>query len=655
VRLSSRSWARKLGVLLAPLKLPTPLDRSVERVASGSTRALLAAALLAISVAPATYSADPSTLELVQSTAIPPRDPVLLHSRLSGVDPASIPPIVNEDLPVQEPGHVETFWVGNQVTRDYRQADAVLRHVSAHAYWYVEQGRVVDSDPLRRSADWFEEHTYPTVRRLFGSEWFPGVDNDPRITVLMARVPGVGAYFSSWDEYPSTVYVHSNQREMVHMNLDSIRPGSADFDGVLAHEFQHMVHWYGNANDETWVDEGSAELATNLVMGDAPLSASAYQSQPDTQLTAWSDQPGAVSPHYDAAYLFMRYFVDRYGGPELLYELIAQDARGSDLFDHYLESVGRAERFAEVFGDWTVANYVDDPGVADGRFNQPSVDVRMRESASVHVGDSPLEAQVHQFGVDYVELTGDGSDVQFTIDAQPTVGLVGATPTSGSQMWWTNRADGMDSTLTREIDLSGLQSATLQFKTWYEIELDYDYLYVMASDDGGTTWAALQGPRMSTTNPTGNAIGPGYTGTSGGGGSPVWVDEAVDLAAYAGKKILVRFEYVTDQAFNASGAVIDDIQVPELGFADDAERDTGWISHGFIRSDNQIPGSYQIRLITYTDGGTQVEPVHVDANGHGALRIAGLGGTTSRAVAVVAATAPRTLEVARYRIELKPA
>ena len=594
-----------------------------------------------------------TTLELVESTPIPPRDPISLYARLRGIDPASVALVVNDTIPNYEAGRVDEFWIGNQFTREYRLSPAVLRHVSEHAYWYVEQGRSVSDGALVQSAEFFEQRTYPTVRRYFGTEWFPGIDNDPRITILIARVPGVGAYFSSGDEYPVEVYKHSNQREMVHMNLDSIIPGTQSFDGVLAHEFQHMVHFYGNPNDETWVDEGSSELATNLVMEGQPLSAASYQAQPDTQLTGWSDLSGGVSAHYDGAYLFMRYFVDRYGGPEILYDVIAQPARGDELFDRYLESTGRTERFPEVFGDWAVANFLDDPAVDGARYSQPSVDLHPRISATLRVDDLPLDAQVHQFGVDYVELVGQG-DVNLTFSGSPEVRLAGADPASGSFVWWSNRADGMDSTLTRELDLTGVPAATLQFRTWYEIEQDYDYLYVMASADGGQTWVTLPGTSTTSENPTGNSLGDGYTHSSGGGDVGQWVDEQIDLSAFAGKTILLRFEYVTDQAFNESGALLDDVRVPEIGFSDDAEQDAGWTAVGFIRSDNRIPQSYQLRLITYSPQGNQVQSLAVDDAASATATISDLGGATTRAVLVIAATAPRTLEEATYRVELSP-
>src|SRR5581483_9397733 len=258
-----------------------------------------------------------STLDRLLATPIPPRDPIDLYARMQGVDPASIKRVINDSPPAYPVGRVDQFWVGNQQTGDYHQTPATLRFVSPHAYWYVEQGRTVAQDAIERSAAFFEAHTYPTVRADFGTEWVPGVDDDPHVTILMAQVPGVGAYYSSWDEYPRVVYVHSNEREMVEVNLDAVDPGTDTFDGVVAHEFQHMVHWFSNPNDETWVDEGSAELARNLVQEGDPPSVSGYEGQPDTQLTAWSDQPGSVGVHYEAAYLFMRYFTDRFGGPSI--------------------------------------------------------------------------------------------------------------------------------------------------------------------------------------------------------------------------------------------------------------------------------------------------------------------------------------------------
>ena len=138
----------------------------------------------------------------------------------------------------------------------------------------------------------------------------------------------------------------------------------------------------------------------------------------------------------------------------------------------------------------------------------------------------------------------------------------------------------MDTRLTREFDLSGLTSATLRYRAWFETERGWDYAYVAASTDGGKTWRALPATHTSDYDPVGAAYGPGYTGDSGG----KWVQESVDLTAFAGRKVLLRFEYVTDDAAHARGFAVDDISIPELGFSDGADSDGGWQAEGFPAS-----------------------------------------------------------------------
>src|SRR6185436_5100520 len=167
----------------------------------------------------------------------------------------------------------------------YKSRSAILRLVSRYAYWYVQEGETVSDADLATAAKQFDEQTVPTVHRVFGSEWSPGIDGDARVTIFLGSAPGVGAYFSSWDEYPRSVYRFSNEREMIHINLGAMRPAAGGFDGTLAHEFQHMVHWHLNPEDDTWLDEGFAEMASSLATGGNAGGTSSFQRQPDVQLT----------------------------------------------------------------------------------------------------------------------------------------------------------------------------------------------------------------------------------------------------------------------------------------------------------------------------------------------------------------------------------
>ncbi len=128
-----------------------------------------------------------------------------------------------------------------------------------------------------------------------------------------------------------------------------------------------------------------------------------------------------------------------------------------------------------------------------------------------------------------------------------------------------NYPDASEFWMIKEINLSGLSTATLNFWTWYSMETDWDYGYVAISSDGNI-WINLPGNNTTNTNPNGNNLGNGITGNSGG----IWVYETMDLTSYVGKKMLIGFRFVSDAAVNEEGMYIDDITATG-GFSDYAE------------------------------------------------------------------------------------
>jgi bacillopeptidase F (M6 metalloprotease family) len=191
--------------------------------------------------------------------------------------------------------------------------------------------------------------------------------------------------------------------------------------------------------------------------------------------------------------------------------------------------------------------------------------------------------------------------------------LLPTDPHSGKTMWWSDRADGLDSTLTRTVDLRGATRPILSYWTWYEIEKDYDYAYVAVSIDGGSRWTTLAAQGTTRDDPNGNNLGNGYTDISGGGKVPVWIKEEIDLTPYAGKEVQLRFEYVTDAALNLHGFAVDDIAISGGVLNDDAESDNGWKADGFIRSTNVVSQRFIVQLLRFTASGTTVDRHAVDA------------------------------------------
>ncbi|MEW5960781.1 MAG: hypothetical protein AB1801_23900, partial [Chloroflexota bacterium] len=200
-----------------------------------------------------------------------------------------------------------------------------------------------------------------------------------------------------------------------------------------------------------------------------------------------------------------------------------------------------------------------------------------------------------------------------------------------------------------------VSTATLNYWTWYDIEDDWDYAYVEISVDGGQNWDILQTPHSATDNPSGNAYGPGYTGISGEGEQPTWLEEHLDISAYAGQAVQMRFEYVTDDAVNRPGWTVDDISIPEIGFYDDVESDpNGWQAEGFVRIDNVLPQRFLVQVIEIGEE-SKVRPVPLDRTNHGVLTIDGLGQTIDRTVLIVSGLTPITTEPASYEYNITEA
>ena len=445
---------------------------------------------------------------------------------------------------------------------------------------------------------------------------------------------------------------------MFYINVDKQEygPGTEFYLSTLCHEFQHMVHWNQNATQETWLNEGASMVASTLCGYSLGDIASWYTENADVQLTSWSDDSKAALPHYAAAYLFMEYFAQHYGGYENFKTLISLPVRGQDSINTYLAREGYAVNFDDVFADWTAANLIDDEFAADGAYYYDVRLPRMRPHQVVRSGTFNRDLTVRQFGAKYVTLRMPQGDYRLEFEGSRLVSLFPTTASSGTHVWWGNRSDMAATSLTRAVNLRDTEGPVLRFMTWYDIESDFDYAFVAASTDGGETWSTLPGTSTTTDNPNGNNLGNGLTGKSGGGEVAQWIEEEVNLADYAGKQILLRFEYVTDDAFNSVGFLVDDISISGIGFSDDAETDGDWEARGFFRTDGILPQFYIVQLVRYVDGMPSVERVMV--RGHDEMEVSFLlgryGQELQSATLIVSGATPVTTEVAHFTIRLEP-
>jgi bacillopeptidase F (M6 metalloprotease family) len=256
---------------------------------------------------------------------------------------------------------------------------------------------------------------------------------------------------------------------------------------------------------------------------------------------------------------------------------------------------------------------------------------------------NPVVVDVRQYAAHYVQVAdvAGANALNITVTSPAEVGLAPITSPSDTPMWYSNRGDDSNTKLTFAVDLTTATAPTLDYTLWHHIELGWDYGYAMASTDGGLTWDILQTPNMTTDNPHLTAYGPGYSGRAEG-----WLNEQIDLSAYAGQVVLLRFEMIYDDAVNQPGMFVDSVRVsdPSAGVLLDTNfadfNAPGFNAQGWMLTDNRLPQQVWVQMVTEgTNGATVTRWLHP---GGDAIYSATLPTGTSSVTVALSPFAPTT-------------
>jgi len=162
----------------------------------------------------------------------------------------------------------------------------------------------------------------------------------------------------------------------------------------------------------------------------------------------------------------------------------------------------------------------------------------------------------------------------------------------GDYYWWGGKKDLANAMMTTKdpIALTGATTYTLSFDLVYDIEDEWDFLWIQASEDG-TTWDTLTNENTQCEHDPDwigglygfpdDLCGAGLGGFYGYNAN--WPDPEVqefDLSEYAGRSIYLRFWFMTDWGTTYTGAFVDNVKVTTdttVLFFDDAESgDAKW-------------------------------------------------------------------------------
>ncbi len=383
------------------------------------------------------------------------------------------------------------------------------------------------------------------------------------------------------------------------------------YEGTVAHELEHLIHYDHDADEPSWIDEGMADLAIYLNDLGHPDGHVVYAlAFHRNSLTTW----GGGLDDYGTSYLFQLYLLEQFGNES---GGVWDNSWTRALVDQPLDGIAGIEAetgasFNDIYDAWVVANYLDQPGLlSDGAFPQGYNTIDLAPYNSPGFGPWSIEYAVGAIydGDHHGNLPVDryfGGAVSGQVEwpqgelaaYMPLYGtFAGMEPVMRTRLWgaMTSGIEPTSGSYYMSADNGNLQiqmlalndpvGGTLTFNTWFDIEEDWDFGFVEVSTDGGSTWAPLAGDiSMHSDNPFGstawaNSLVAGdassdavFTGSSGG-----WVTGNFILPAASTH---VRFSYYTDEFTNGIGWFIDDVSVD--GFSDDFEGGSGdWTLDGW--------------------------------------------------------------------------
>jgi Immune inhibitor A peptidase M6 len=426
------------------------------------------------------------------------------------------------------------------------------------------------------------------------------------------------------------------------------------YEGVFGHEWQHLLQYYTDPNEVTWVNEGLSDFAIALD-GYSNSTATIYDAGQDSHITCfqgfgivqtqynpnprdcggpqnslnlWNedgDNGNAVLADYGNAYSLMLFLYDRYG--ESFISALHRDGEHQGLasLDAELEKIGVSDMW-QVLHDFQSMTLLDklvgNPkatmhGIAKARVMTKS----LRSSVNLDNPQSYAAPGAAPNGADYVLLKKNGkvvpgsalTNIKFSgAKTLPTLPLAWSVVNddpdrAGNPVLWSGNASSTDASMVTKVTVPAADP-TLRFLAKYGAEAGYDYGYVSVSTDGGATYSA---PIPGSNTVDDGPLGPGLNGTTTG-----FESESYDLSAYAGKSILISIRYVSDGGVNEGGLLVDDVSVGGTTISDGSNLDA-FDSPSEIKP--VVVSNWNVRLVGM-DEATKVA-YSVQYNGRDALNL----------------------------------
>jgi hypothetical protein len=414
------------------------------------------------------------------------------------------------------------------------------------------------------------------------------------------------------------------------------------YEGVIAHELEHLLMNYSDPGELSWVDEGLADTAAFLNGYDMTGSHLTYQQvfHRETSLTRWA---GGLE-NYGASFSYFAYLWEQAGGngggdltPDLENDGVAGDLLIQKIFENQADGMAGVQAAIDdfnaetgsnlrsataLFEDWAVTMYLDDEdsalwnlanfdlGPASGGWTIDIANSEFWDDRGNYQGAQPNAkwnrapnrpaGTALPFGVSYEKFRNPGPRVTLNFDGEDATQVA---PHTGATHWWGGYQSQHDSLLNLDTPVTG--GETVSFWNWHFIEEGWDYAFVEALVGG--EWVTVpvtdvaSGQVVSTDDdPHGNNTeGNGLTGTSGGEyfvDDPEYVQYRVTLPAGATD---LRWRYSTDAAYLDTGWFIDDVTVGSAPATVSASTEPG--GEGWVETNGLQDNNWTVQVISACD------------------------------------------------------
>jgi len=451
------------------------------------------------------------------------------------------------------------------------------------------------------------------------------------------------------------------------------------YEGVFAHEYEHLLMYYQDPEELLWINEGLADWAqtlTGYVDPSVPITDPDFDSHiqcflghfnkrtranpnpgsggPENSLNIWGDQgEDEILCDYGAAYTMMEFLQGRYGTP-FMTALHRNEAEGLEGLQAVLDTAGGGAQARDVIHRWLAMNALDEvldsgaplTGGNEADYSTPTLDAHIAwgtKHAYSSRGAPPN-------GADFVRLrdaqgnflsAGEVNEIGFAGRAElppvPVRWRVDKTPPQHGRddALYSGSGGNLDRAIIRRVKVPA-RKPVLRFETKWKLEPRWDFGFVQVSTDKGRTWRSL-GNRDTTTVTEPQAIAevkenvPGFTANSRG-----WRKERFSLRRYAGQSILLSFRLITDPNVNLPGWWVDRVQVGNRLLS------RGFTTRGW-RSATQVNPieveGYTVQLVSYARDASEahIASLSLDAGFTGTLTGADVAAAIGDQADVVAA------------------